>query len=955
MDGMLEESPGSSKDSKREAGDNSLKKKYEELKAKYESLFDSSPYAVVTFDLSGYVTSCNKSAAAFTGKPAEEIVGLHYSQAGVMDEEQTRNFERLFKGLTAGKSYAAVEITLRGPDGSTRRLETFPRLIVYEGVPGGVQITAHDVTKKKDAELRRTLMNTKLIKLAKDPLLHDGNFNEALNLLTESAAESLSVFAVCVCLFGEFKKELKIYDFYNAEEGSHTAGAVIPFTDDPDFRLELLTRRVYTKNRGDSEIRSINPIAAYFPTCGKHAFMTSQIIYKGDVAGFVYFEKSTDYWKWTYEEENFAGSIADYIAIAKESAERRSWEERLQFQSDILNMISDHILVTDPNGIITYVNETEKRTLQKPEREIIGESVFSLGDNKQKGATQEEILEKTVKNGSWRGEVVNRAGTGEEIIFDCRTQLMLDEKGAPKALVGISTDVTEQKKAEEKLRSSEEKFRAFINSTTDMAFLKDDRFLHILANKAYQGFLGKEHEEIVGKSDFELLPKELAEGCRETDLRALKAGHTITFEETFGEKSFMSNKFPVVLGTGKIGVGGLIRDITEQKRAEEIKRRAEAMESLGALAGGVAHDLNNILGPLVGYPELLLMKLPEDSPLREDILQIKQAASRAADEVQDLLTLSRRAHYLMSPLNINTMIKNLINCPEFNKLKEESSEIRLEVNPSDNLLPVKGSENHLSKALMNLVINAYDAMPEGGTLKISTRNLYVEKVEEEKGPALEMDKGEYIEIVVEDNGAGIPDEFIHKIFEPFFSKKKLGRRSGSGLGLAVVNGVISDHHGYITVKSRINEGTSFRILLPAIRDNIVSPLHPPSDLKGQGTILIVDDDEGQRNIMEKLLNSLGYDVSSVSNGYSALEYLEENDPDIVILDMIMPDMDGLDTFKEIRKKAPNQKTVIASGFSQSRRVREAQKLGAGEFIKKPMTLESLGTVVSNALSKKNRA
>jgi len=399
----------------------------------------------------------------------------------------------------------------------------------------------------------------------------------------------------------------------------------------------------------------------------------------------------------------------------------------------------------------------------------------------------------------------------------------------------------------------------------------------------------------------------------------------------------------------------LLGSIIERKRSEERENHlrarlanAKRMESLGLLAGGVAHDLNNILGPLVAYPTLILEELPEDSPLRADVLEIENSAKRAADVIQDLLSLARRGNYQLEPIDVNEIVREHARTPDFEQLCAERPEVEVDTRLADEVLAIKGSRPHLSRVMANLVTNAFEAMPDGGRLTISTRRNVIEQA---VGGYETVDAGDYIELRIKDTGEGIGKEDLERIFEPFYTKRKMGR-SGTGLGLAVVYGVVRDLGGRIDVKTTVGKGTEFVLYFPAIEEQPQAEYVPPKKFTGHDTVLIVDDVREQRELASRILSNLGYRVVTVASGPEAVRFLRENAVDLVILDMILEeDFDGLDTYREILKIRPQQRCVIASGYAETERVRAAQVLGAGAYIRKPYTVEKIGAVVRQELDK----
>ena len=402
---------------------------------------------------------------------------------------------------------------------------------------------------------------------------------------------------------------------------------------------------------------------------------------------------------------------------------------------------------------------------------------------------------------------------------------------------------------------------------------------------------------------------------------------------------------------------GFFTDVTvrhfaavERKELEKRLHRSEKMEAIGLLAGGVAHDLNNILSGVVSYPELLLLDLPEDSPLCGPIKTIESSGKKAAAIVQDMLTLARRGVAVPQVTNLNQIITEYLASPEFEKLQKYHPGVTLSSELNDDLLNVLGSSVHLAKTVMNLVSNAAEASEsETGLIKLTTSNHYVDRPIRGYD---EVREGDYVVLTVTDDGVGISPEDLKRIFEPFYSKKVMGR-SGTGLGMAVVWGTVKDHNGYIDVTSTPGRGTTFTLYFPATRitRDAKAETRTAQELSGNGeTILIVDDIPDQREIATRILTRLKYQVKSVPSGEAAVEYLQTNHADLLILDMIMdPGMDGLDTYREILKSHPNQKAIVASGFSESDRVRQVRLLGAHQYVKKPYTLESIGMAVKTEL------
>jgi len=414
---------------------------------------------------------------------------------------------------------------------------------------------------------------------------------------------------------------------------------------------------------------------------------------------------------------------------------------------------------------------------------------------------------------------------------------------------------------------------------------------------------------------------------------------------------------PIISEGKSVGMRGIVADLTEVKRAqkallesEEKLARSNKMEAMGLMAGGVAHDLNNILSGIVSYPELLLMDLPEDSPLRNPIKTIQESGMRAADVVEDLLTIARGVASGREVLNINTLVEEYLNSAEHQKLERIHPLSTFKTGLDSELLNITGSASHIKKVLMNLVVNASEAIEGRGTVTVSTINRYLD--EPLKGYE-DVRTGEYVMLTVSDNGSGISPQDLDRIFEPFYTKKVMGR-SGTGLGLAVVWNSMQDHDGYINVKSS-EKGTVFELYFPTTREQVADEREqvPLEDYLGHGEkVLVVDDEERQREIASGILTRLGYTAEVVSSGEEAIEYVKEHPVDLILLDMVMPKgINGRKTYEEMIKIHPGQKAIIASGYTKTKEVDLAQESGAGKYIKKPYTLAKLGVAVKEELER----
>ena len=390
-------------------------------------------------------------------------------------------------------------------------------------------------------------------------------------------------------------------------------------------------------------------------------------------------------------------------------------------------------------------------------------------------------------------------------------------------------------------------------------------------------------------------------------------------------------------------------DISKQKELEVQLHRSLKMEAVGVMAGGVAHDLNNILSGIVSYPELLLMNVPKDSELRRPLELIEESGKRAAEVVADMLTVARGAAAVKEPANINTLVKDYFESPEYEKLRQYHPDVVCKRELAPDLLNIACSQVHIRKCIMNLVANAVESVDEHGVVTVSTENIYIDIPKPENQY---MKKGEYVLLTVSDTGDGIAQKDLDHIFEPFYTKKSMGK-SGTGLGLTVVMNTVQDHDGVITVESD-DTGTVFYLYFPATRDDLVEQIEGMDfkKLRGNGElVLIVDDEVQQLEIASQILKALGYRVVTANSGEEAIAYLQENRVDLMLLDMIMePGMNGRQTFERAISIQPGLKAVVVSGYSESDEVRMALELGAGQLIRKPYSLNQIGKAVKQELS-----
>lgn len=505
------------------------------------------------------------------------------------------------------------------------------------------------------------------------------------------------------------------------------------------------------------------------------------------------------------------------------------------------------------------------------------------------------------------------------------------------------------------LQDSERRFHDLVNLLPEMVFETDMNGNITYANEEAQFRFGFKGEDTGNRNLFSYIIEKEGTSVRESFQKALQGGNTDLRE--FKAKGGDGIIFPLLLRAASIKDGEHIAgarvigiDITERHRLEEQLLKDQKMKAIGLMAGGVAHDLNNILSGIVSYPELLLLDQAKDSPLKGPLETIRKAGMDASEVVSDLLTVARGVIAEREIVAPNDLIREYLVSPDFQELCTRYPLVSIEPVLEPNLCNIACSAIHVRKCLMNLITNAVEAISRHGILCIKTENRVVTAQEQEKWQL--PSQGQYTKITVSDTGVGIAQDEIQQIFEPFYTKKVMGR-SGTGLGLAVVWNIVRDHGGTVNVWSS-PEGTTFDMYFPSVAEPQVSAAIEKDwrELKGKGeVILVVDDEPRQRDVATKLLQSLGYETNVVSSGEEALEYLTINSVDVLLLDMLMApgQYNGRRTYEEVLKIHPGQKAIIASGYAEDEDVRVTLEMGAGGFIGKPYTLEQLGMTMQKVL------
>ncbi|GAB6192846.1 hypothetical protein JCM39068_25950 [Desulfocastanea catecholica] len=502
------------------------------------------------------------------------------------------------------------------------------------------------------------------------------------------------------------------------------------------------------------------------------------------------------------------------------------------------------------------------------------------------------------------------------------------------------------------LLESERRFHDLVNLLPEMVVETD-----LTGNITYANQVAKSHlqpsEQNIAGNFFQLIAEEQREEAKRNFQESLQGKRSELIEFTARDNKY-NTTFPILIRSGPIKKNGcvcgarmIVIDITEQRLLEKQLNRDQKMKAIGLMAGGVAHDLNNILSGIISYPELLLLDLDQESGLRRPLEAIRRSGLDASEVVSDLLTVARGVAANKEVIAPNEFIENYLKSTDFLQLKTRYPLINFTTSLDPELRNISCSPIHIRKCLMNLITNGAEAIHGKGNISIVSSN-----EERDFSPARNqppIDKRNYSKIAIHDDGSGIAAGDLDHIFEPFYTKKVMGR-SGTGLGLAVVWNTMRDHGGMVNVSSS-TQGTTFELYFPSV-ETATTPRPLSRDwrsYKGRGqTILVVDDEPGQREIAAQLLTSLEYAVHTVPSGEEAVHYARKYTTDLMVLDMIMqPGQNGRQTFEQILKINPRQKAIIASGFAEDADVQATLAMGAMAFVPKPYTLDQIGSTIYN--------
>jgi two-component system cell cycle sensor histidine kinase/response regulator CckA len=931
-------------------------------------LIESLPDAVVLYDPQGKVLYVNPAFEELYGWTREECLGRRIDFVPPEEEEKTQEcIKRTLAGETV--EFEARRLTKHG-ELKNLLIKTAP-FRQSDNALLGIYVIHRDITQRKSTEaalLQSEERYKRLLEASPDPI---SVYNDSGKVVYVNPAFEQT--------FGWTREELagQGIDFVPSHEVERTREAVQRTLLGENVLLE--TQR-FTK---DGRLLDIQLKTAIFKDD------------QGRLAGDIVIYRDISQRKKVEQElQRHRDHLEDLIAertrelreinrrLSLEVDVRRRTEELLRDSerrlTDIINFLPDPTWVIDKAGKVVAWNRAMEDLTGVPAGDILGKEDYAqalpfnegprpllidLLDNPNE-ALEKEYLSFTRGKDLLIAVSYNPRLGPEGMYLSGIAGPIYDAAGNRVGAIECLRDITQLKETEEEIRASEQRFRDLFNSITDLIYTQDleGRFLSI--NQAIATAFGYQVEELIGKKASELMLPEYRQGFEEEYLKKIEEtgsfkGISKYLTRNGGVRYLEYSSTLVKPENGEPYISGSGRDVTDRVLAErEMKRlqrelqQAQKMEAIGTLAGGVAHDFNNILQAMGGYVEMVGrgLGLPEED--RRRLEQVTNLVNRASGLIRQLLTFSRRLEPELKLVDINHEVLQAAEILERTIPKMIFIETRL----AEDVYPVRGDQSQLEQILLNLGTNARDAMPEGGCLSFTTENVMVDDELSHLNPGL--NPGQYVLLTVSDTGQGMEEKVLDQIFDPFFTTKPVGK--GTGLGLSTVYGIIKSHHGHIVCQSGTGQGTVFKIYLPAADESQYST-KPELTSLGQraetiqgARVLVVDDERDILNTVSECLEQFGCQVITATSGEEALSLQEKmgGQLDLVILDIGMPGMGGYACLREIKRRQPELKVLISSGYFSEGQIKDLLKHGARAYLTKPYKLSELLEKVSDLLSAK---
>ena len=649
--------------------------------------------------------------------------------------------------------------------------------------------------------------------------------------------------------------------------------------------------------------------------------------------------------------------------LEKEAVERKLAEDALQTTQKELETIIDSvpamIFYKDKNNIKLRVNETCARTIGISKEYIEGKSDFDLTQNRELAERYWRDDKEVIASGIPKRNIIEPLITDETRWVQTDKIPYRDDKGNIQGVIGFSIDITSRVRAEEALRESEERYRSLVENVPIAVYrtIPGPKGRFLMANPTFLKMFGLNSEEELKEitvADVYMNPKDRKAFSDNFLARGIVTEVELPLKKKDGTTFWGSVAARVVYDEGgkALYFDSTIVDITAQRQAEEEKEKLQAqlfqaqkVEAIGTLAGGIAHNFNNLLMGIMGNTSLMFLETDPAHPNYERLKNIEESVQSGSKLTSQLLGYAREGGYEIAPISLNQLVRDTSDT-----LATTKKEIRVHQDLSKDLFGIKADQGQIEQVLMNLYVNAADAMPGGGDLFLKTMNVTRKQMSDRP---YKPSPGNYVLLTVRDTGMGMDKKTQDRVFDPFFTTKDMGK--GTGLGLASVYGIIKAHGGYIDVKSKKGHGTTFCIYLPASKKRVEKTAKGAEKItEGDGTILLVDDEEMILDVSVQLLKILGYKVIEAKGGKEAVDiYRQAKDKiDMVLLDMVMPDMGGGKAYDLMKEINPNVKVLLSSGYSIDGQATEILNRGCDGFIQKPFSMKRLSQRIREILDKK---
>lgn len=648
----------------------------------------------------------------------------------------------------------------------------------------------------------------------------------------------------------------------------------------------------------------------------------------------------------TYEELELKIRKLEKEATARIEA-LISLEETNERFSSLVENASDLIHSVTPAGKFLYVNQAWKTTLGFDDDDIKKLTLMDIVDESCRDKCR-CIFNSLIQGGNNdSNETIFVARNGRKIVVEgrCSTKFV---DGKARAMTGIFRDITSRSQTEKALRESEKRYRDLFENAHDLIQIVRPDGTLLYVNKSWRETFGYDEAELAGLSIFDLISPECQNHCVATFQKVISEEKVNYINTTFVAKNgrkviIEGNAICKFENNTPVSTQCIFRDVTEKKKMEEELFKAQKLESVGIFAGGIAHDFNNLLTGILGNISVAKMFLNPEDKVYERLEATEKATIRATRLTHQLLTFAKGG----APVKKTASITELIT--DSTRFALRGSKVKLDCRIAENLWPIQVDEGQLSQVMQNLAINADQSMPSGGTVTIRAENKMLDGRD-----LITLPKGKYVKISVQDQGHGITEEHLSKIFDPYFSNKK----GGSGLGLSIAYSIVKNHGGMITVESTINKGTLFTIYLPATTKKIIAKTYPAELIShGKGKILIMDDEVIIREVAAEMLSSLGFTTESACDGTEAIilykKAMETNSPfDAVLMDLTIPGgMGGKETIAELLKIDPDVKAVVSSGYSNDTIMAHYKEYGFCGVVPKPYKVHEVARVLSETIKK----